>query len=206
MTNRRCLDVEFVANRWEVILPCTGDDLPMHIKGRAEWVPFFEPNKSCYAARDPETNEEYLVEFINDEWHFIVWGSTGWRTQASQRLNQKQKERLGLGVMTVHLGPSFSFTYSPPPFPSYCTTDTLPSLLVIALSWTYPLIPRLGQDALWTVCPFPYLLHALPSPLLYYLHVHQYLLMCTLCAPPMPAPSHCCLMYHCTVCARYWTP
>ena len=97
MTNCRCLDIKFVADRWEVILPRTGDDLPAHIKGRAEWVPFSKPNKSCYAARDPETNEEYPVKFINDEWHFMVWGSMGWRTQSSQRINQQQKERLGLG-------------------------------------------------------------------------------------------------------------
>ena len=97
MTNCRCLDVEFVADRWEVILPRTDDNLPTHIKGRAEWVPFSEPNKSCYATRDPETSKKYPVEFINDEWHFMVWGSMGWRMQASQRLSQKQKERLGLG-------------------------------------------------------------------------------------------------------------
>ena len=97
MTNHRCLDVEFVTDRWEVILPRTSDDLPAHIKGRAEWVPFSELNKSCYATRDPKTNKEYPVEFINDEWHFMVWGSMGWRMQASQRANQKQKERLGLG-------------------------------------------------------------------------------------------------------------
>jgi hypothetical protein len=95
----------------------------------------------------------------------------------------------------------------PPSFPSsYCTMDTLPSLLVIVLSWTYLPIPRLGQDALRTVRFLPYLLHALPSPLLYYLCVHQYLLMCTLHAPPMPTPPHCYLMYHCTVCAHYQTP
>ena len=64
--------------------------------------------------------------------------------------------------------------------------DTLPSPLVTTLSWTYPLIPRLGQDALRTVRLLPYLLHALPSPLLYYLRVHQYLLMRTLCAPFVP--------------------
>jgi hypothetical protein len=106
-------------------------------------------------------------------------------------------------VMTVQLGLLFSFHLSSP----YCTTDPpFPLLLVIALSWTYLLTPRLGQDALWTVCSSPYLLHTLPSLLLYYLHVHQYLLMCTLRAPPMPAPPHCCLMYHCTVCACYRTP
>ena len=49
----------------------------------------------------------------------------------------------------------------------------------------------------------PYLLHALPSPLLYHLHMHQYLLMCTLCAPFVPASPHCHLMYHCTFCAHY---
>ena len=54
--------------------------------------------------------------------------------------------------------------------------------------------------------PPPYLLHALPSLLLYYLCMHQYLLMCTLHAPPMPIPPHCCLMYHCTICAHYRTP
>ena len=59
-------------------------------------MPFFEPNKSCYAARDPKTNEEYLVKFINDDWYLMVWGSTGWRTHALKRLNKEQKERLGL--------------------------------------------------------------------------------------------------------------
>ena len=93
-----------------------------------------------------------------------------------------------------------------PLFPSYYTTDTLPSLLVIALSWIYPLIPRLGQDALWTVRLLPYLLHALPSPILYYLCVHQYLLMCTLVCPFVPVSPHRCLMYHCTFCARFLTP
>ena len=34
-----------------------------------------------------------------------------------------------------------------------------------------------------------YLLHALPPPLLYYIRAHQYLLMCTLCAPFMPVLS-----------------
>ena len=111
-------------------------------------------------------------------------------------------------VMTVCLGLLFSFHLFPF-FPlshlDYCTMDTLPSLLVTVLSWTYSLIPRLGQDALRTVHPFPYLLHALPSLLLQYLHVHQDLLMCTFHAPPMPISPHCCLMYHCTICARYVT-
>jgi hypothetical protein len=93
-----------------------------------------------------------------------------------------------------------------PLFPSYCTMDTLPSLLVIALSWTYLLIPRLGQHALRTVCLLPYLLHALPLPLLCYLRVHQYLLMCTLVCPFVPVSPHRCLMYHCTSCARFLTP
>ena len=97
MTNCRSLDVEFIADRWEGILPRIGDDLPAHIKGRAEWVPFSEPNKSCYAARDPETNEEYPVEFINDNWYLMVWGSTGWRTHTFKKLNKEHKERLGLG-------------------------------------------------------------------------------------------------------------
>ena len=84
--------------------------------------------------------------------------------------------------MTVRLGHYFSFIYL---FlsPIYCTTDTPPSLLVNALSWTYLLTPRRRQDALRTVRLLSYLLHALPSPLLYYIRVHQYLLMCTLCAP-----------------------
>ena len=60
--------------------------------------------------------------------------------------------------------------------------------------------------ALWTVRPLSYLLHALPSPLPYYICVHQYLLMCTLCAPFMPVVPHRYLMYHCTFCARSPTP
>ena len=44
----------------------------------------------------------------------------------------------------------------------------------------------------------PYLLHALPLPLLHHLRVQQYLLMCTLHAPFVPASPHCYLMYHCT--------
>ena len=88
----------------------------------------------------------------------------------------------------------------------HCTMDTLPLLLVTVLSWTYSLIPRLGQDALRTVHLLPYLLHALPLPLLYHLRVHQYLLMCTLCAPFVPASPHCYLMYHCTFVHAAWSP
>ena len=91
-------------------------------------------------------------------------------------------------VMTVRLGLLFFLSiYSPILSPCYyCTTDTLPSLLDTVLSWIYHPIPRLEQDALRTVHLLPYLLHALPLPLLYYLRVHQYLLMCTLCAPFVP--------------------
>ena len=64
------------------------------------------------------------------------------------------------------------------PFPLHRTTDT-------------PL-------ALRTVCLLSYLLHALPLPLLYYIRVHQYLLMCTICAPFTPVFPHRYLMYHCT--------
>ena len=59
--------------------------------------------------------------------------------------------------------------------------------------------------ALWTVRLLPYLLHALPSPLPYHICVHQYLLMCTLCARFMTASPHRYLMYHCTFCARFPT-
>ena len=117
-----------------------------------------------------------------------------------------QAQIAALHVMTVHLGPYFSFIYFSPS-PIYCTVDTLPSLLVTVLSWTYFLIPRWGQDALRSVrLPNPYLLHTLPSPLLYYLCVHQYLLMCTLCALFMPASPHRCRMYHRTFCARFLAP
>ena len=60
--------------------------------------------------------------------------------------------------------------------------------------------------ALRTVRLLSYLLHALPSPLLNYIRVHQYPLMCTLCAPFMPVFPHRYLMYHCTFCARFPTP
>ena len=65
---------------------------------------------------------------------------------------------------------------------------------------------KTGTRRLVDCAPFPYLLHALPSPLLYYLRVHQYLLMCTLCALFVPASPHHRLMYHCTFCARFLTP
>ena len=109
-------------------------------------------------------------------------------------------------VMTVHLGLLFSFHLFPFSPLLYYTTDTFLSLLVIALSWTYLLTPRLGQDALRTVRLLPYLLHALSSLLLYPLRVHQYLLMCTLCVPFAPVPPHHCLMYHGTFCAHFLTP
>ena len=81
----------------------------------------------------------------------------------------------------------FSFTYSPPPL--YCATDTFPPLLA----------------ALQTVRLLPYLLHALPSPLPYDLHTHQYPLMGTLCALFVHASPHCYLMYHRTSCAHFLT-
>ena len=53
--------------------------------------------------------------------------------------------------------------------------------------------------ALQTAHSLSYLLHALPSPLLYNIRAHQYLLMCTLRAPPTPPLPHCYLMYRHTV-------
>ena len=48
--------------------------------------------------------------------------------------------------------------------------------------------------------PFsPYLLHASPSPLLYCLCAHQYLLIHDDCTPFVPASPHHYLMYHCTI-------
>ena len=65
-------------------------------------------------------------------------------------------------VMTVRRGHYFSFTYPSPP--SICrTTNTLPSLLVNALSWTYLLTPRQRQDALRTV-RFPPPIYYTPYP------------------------------------------
>ena len=110
-------------------------------------------------------------------------------------------------VMTVRLRLLFFSIYFPSLLPlHYHTMDTPLSLLVIALSWTYLLTPRLGQDALRTVrlppiyyMPYP---HSYCTPL----RVHQYLLMCTLRAPFVPVPPHHCLMYHCTFCAQFLTP
>ena len=79
-----------------------------------------------------------------------------------------------------------------------------PGLLFSSL---FPLLLHHTTDpsfALRTVRLLSYLLHALPSPLLNYIRVHQYLLMCTLCAPFMPVFPHRYLMYHCTFCAHYW--
>ena len=73
-------------------------------------------------------------------------------------------------------------------------------------SRTIIFLPYSLSLALRTTRLLSYLLHALPSPLLYYIRVHQYLLMCTLCAPFMPAFPRRYLMYHCTFCARFPTP
>ena len=70
--------------------------------------------------------------------------------------------------------------------------------------FSFPLLPF--ATVLRTPSPLPYLLHALLSPLLYYIRVYQYLLMRALCAPSMPVHPHRCLMYHCTFCARFLTP
>ena len=88
-----------------------------------------------------------------------------------------------VGVMTVRPGLLFFFSI---PSPFRHTTDSSFTLRTVRLP--------------------SYLLHALPSPLLYYIRAHQYLLMCTLCAPFMPAFPHRYLMYHCTLCACLPTP
>ena len=74
------------------------------------------------------------------------------------------------------------------------------SLSPFTVLWTPPLL------ALRTVRLLRYLLHALPSPLLYYIRVHQYLLMRTLRAPFMPVFPRRYRMYHCTFGARLPTP
>ena len=92
-------------------------------------------------------------------------------------------------TIILFLSPTF-------PLPSYYTMDTLPPLLVIALSWTYLLISRLGQDALRTVHCLPYLLTCLtlaptvlPTRASVPADVH---LLCPLCArisSPLPYVS-----------------
>ena len=41
-----------------------------------------------------------------------------------------------------------------------------------------------------------YLLHAFLLPLLYHLHMYQYLLICALCAPFVPTSLHLYFIYH----------
>ena len=95
-----------------------------------------------------------------------------------------------LVVMTVRLGLLFFFHLLSPPLPS-------------TVRWT----SSLRLFALGTVPCFPLSIkHALPSPLLYYLRVHQCPLMCTLCAPVVPASPRRCPMYHRTFCAHFRTP
>ena len=96
-------------------------------------------------------------------------------------------------VMTLRLEHYFSFIYLSPPSSSLFTV-----LWILSLCSSLCLMD--------CVPPLPYRLHTLPSPLLYHLRVHQYLLMCTLGAPSVPASPHRCLMYHCTVCARFPAP
>ena len=60
-------------------------------------------------------------------------------------------------VMTVRLELLFSFHLFPlpPPFLYCCTMDTLPLLLVMALSWTYSLITKTGTRCLVDCAPLP---------------------------------------------------
>jgi hypothetical protein len=83
-----------------------------------------------------------------------------------------------------------------PPFSSYYTTDTLPLLLVIALSWICPLIPRLGQDALRTVCLPPLSITCLTLALTVLLmrasvpaDVHPCVPLCVRISSPLPYGS-----------------
>jgi hypothetical protein len=78
MTRPYSLTVEFVADRWETILPRTSDDLPARIRGRAEWTEYSEPNKACYVVKSMHGTEEYPVELINGRWHLLTWDSMGW--------------------------------------------------------------------------------------------------------------------------------
>jgi hypothetical protein len=97
MTRLYSLTVEFVANRWETILPRTSDDLPARIRGRAEWTEYSEPNKACYVVKSMHGTEEYPVELINGRWHLLTWDSMGWWTRASRALNPSKETNLGLG-------------------------------------------------------------------------------------------------------------
>ena len=83
--------------------------------------------------------------------------------------------------------------------------NSTPWTTIFSLFYLFPLPLLYYRHSPFTRCLadcapllLPYLLHALPLPLLYYLCMHQYLLMCTLCAPFMPASPCCHLMYHCT--------
>lgn len=74
--------MEFMANRWETILPHTEDNLPAHIKGAAEWIEYHEPNWLCYVVYTPgNALEEWPVELINGDWYLLTWENIRWRTQ-----------------------------------------------------------------------------------------------------------------------------
>ena len=114
--------------------------------------------------------------------------------------------RRGGGVTVLALTPMFAFTnalrvllvtFSKCRFLGCydCASRTIIFLYSISLSLHCGLPPF----TLRTMRLPSYLLHALPSPLLYHIRAHQYLLMSTLCAPFMPAFPRRYLMYHCTL-------
>ena len=87
----------------------------------------------------------------------------------------------GPSVMTVRLGLLFSFYL---PSPTTVLWMHPPSLLVIALSWTYPPIPRLGHGALWTAHLSPPYIYYMPYPRP---HCTTYMCISTCwCAPFVP--------------------
>ena len=98
ITRPHSLTIELVADRWENIVPRTSDNLPVHIKGAAEWVEYNEPNRSCYTVRSPgNAVEEWPIKLINGKWYLLTWENTGWRTKASRQLNDGDRRTLGLG-------------------------------------------------------------------------------------------------------------
>jgi hypothetical protein len=87
------LKVNFVDDRWEVIHPRTDGDLPLHVEGVAQWIPYGEAGRSAYHLVD-DHGFERPIEFINDDWYFLTWGALGYRARRSTRI---ERGALGLG-------------------------------------------------------------------------------------------------------------
>jgi hypothetical protein len=106
--------LNFLDDNGLVAVTCrTSDDLPVHVKGTAQWGSIDRHPSSYYILNPQATSScdsHIVVEFINDQWHTLSWFThdTTYATRRSYAISRENNIGLGWWNKTNPAHPSYT--------------------------------------------------------------------------------------------------